>query len=335
MSVGTFIKRKLEFLAVACLALTLAFGPLVGFFVAGYLLVYSSYRYYVILYIAWIYLYDLNTCERGGRRLRWVRSLPWWTYARRYFPVSFEKDDNVELDPTRNYMMCSFPHGVYPLSAFLAFACESDGFKNHFPNFTPFGITLKINFLCPFYREFMLAMGMCSSSAESIRWMLNKKEGGNVVIISVGGASEAMHSKPGQYTLVLKNRKGFVKLALETGSPLVPVLSFGEPDLLDQLPNPIGSKMRAFQEWAKKRMGYAPIIPKGRGIFQNSFGILPKQKPVTTVVGPPLDVQKIDNPSPEEISIVHQKFVDHLVEFFEQHKHKYVDDADNVKLVIL
>jgi len=37
--------------------------------------------------------------------------------------------------------------------------------------------------------------------------------------------------EPGTFNVVLGRRKGFVRLALQTGSSLVPVVSFGENDL--------------------------------------------------------------------------------------------------------
>lgn len=40
---------------------------------------------------------------------------------------------------------------------------------------------------------------------------------GNVSVLIVGGVAEALKSVPGTYRLVLKNRKGFVKLALKAG----------------------------------------------------------------------------------------------------------------------
>lgn len=43
----------------------------------------------------------------------------------------------------------------------------------------------------------------------------NKK--GNVAVLMVGGVSEAFKSFPGPYHLILKNRKGFVRVALKTG----------------------------------------------------------------------------------------------------------------------
>ena len=44
----------------------------------------------------------------------------------------------------------------------------------------------------------------------------------------VGGAAESLEAFPGQYRLVLRKRKGFIRIALETGASLVPVFSFGE-----------------------------------------------------------------------------------------------------------
>ena len=68
-------------------------------------------------------------------------------------------------------------------------------------------------------------------------------------MLIVGGASEAYNSDPDEIRLVLNRRKGFVKLALQYGRPLVPVFSFGEAFLYDQVHNPPGSKLRKFQEW--------------------------------------------------------------------------------------
>lgn len=37
-----------------------------------------------------------------------------------------------------------------------------------------------------------------------------------------------MHARPGVLELVLRKRHGFIRLAIESGSLLVPILSFGE-----------------------------------------------------------------------------------------------------------
>jgi translation elongation factor EF-G len=53
-------------------------------------------------------------------------------------------------------------------------------------------------------------------------------------------------------------------VALRNGSPLVPVFSFGENDLWEQLPNPDGSMLRKFQDMSRKYTNIVPVI-KGKG----------------------------------------------------------------------
>lgn len=57
---------------------------------------------------------------------------------------------------------------------------------------------------------------------------------GRAITIVVGGARESLDAQPHSLRLVLKRRKGFVKLAIRTGADLVPVLAFGGTPL----PNP-------------------------------------------------------------------------------------------------
>ena len=64
---------------------------------------------------------------------------------------------------------------------------------------------------------------------------------------------------------------------------MVPVISFGETDLYDQVNNPEGSLVRKFQDKWQKITGIAPVLAIGRGMFQYTFGIVPHRKPVTVV----------------------------------------------------
>lgn len=63
----------------------------------------------------------------------------------------------------------------------------------------------------------------------------------------------------------------------------MPSFSFGENEVYDQVDNPRGSKLRNFQDYLQKLIGLAPVLIKGRGIFQYSFGIIPYRRPITTV----------------------------------------------------
>lgn len=75
-----------------------------------------------------------------------------------------------------------------------------------------------------------------------------------------------MEAYPGRYRLIINNRKGFVRVALETGASLVPVFVFGENDVYNTLEVPEDSPIRKFQEAVKKWLRFT--IPIIRGIYQ-------------------------------------------------------------------
>ena len=64
---------------------------------------------------------------------------------------------------------------------------------------------------------------------------------------------------------------------------LVPVYSFGETDIFEQVSNPEGSVLRTLQTKLTKWVGFAPPMFHGRGIFNYSVGFLPYRKPISTV----------------------------------------------------
>ena len=117
----------------------------------------------------------------------------------------------------------------------------------------------------------MMALGINSVTRRSVEKNLlrvkssaAKKPRGNAVVIVVGGANEAMDAHHGTAILTLAKRKGFVRLALKTGATLVPVFAFGENDIFDQVENPEGGVLRAFQKRVKSLIGITPPTFYGR-----------------------------------------------------------------------
>uniref|UniRef100_A0A8D8VH82 Acyltransferase n=1 Tax=Cacopsylla melanoneura TaxID=428564 RepID=A0A8D8VH82_9HEMI len=325
------LERRLQTFAAAMWIIVLAFGGMVGAWGSIYLLLYTRYYPLVLLYYAWIYL-DRNTCETGGRRSEWMRNWAWWRYYRDYFPVSLIK--TADLPATHNYLFCIYPHGILSSGAFCNFASNATNFRSVFPGLVSDVLTLSSHFWMPFSRELMHGLGALSASGESITHVLTHSKGGRVLCLMVGGARESFKCKPGLYEIILKSRKGFVRIALKTGTPLVPVFTFGETDLFDQVPNPPGSWLLRLQEQIRRVVGVAPCIPIGRGFFQYSFGLIPRRHKLYTVVGAPIEVPKVSVPSQELIDEYHRKFTDSLIQLFEDHKDKYVDNPKTTKLVI-
>lgn len=52
-------------------------------------------------------------------------------------------------------------------------------------------------------------------------------------------------------------------------------------------------------------------------------------------VGEPIDVQKIEEPSPEDIDKIHKIFLSRLIKLFEEEKCKYMENSEGVHLEIV
>ena len=62
-----------------------------------------------------------------------------------------------------------------------------------------------------------LSPRLVSSDKESATPILSRKGGGNLLSIIVGSVQELLNARPGTYKLMLRNGKGFIRLALTHG----------------------------------------------------------------------------------------------------------------------
>nr|XP_060611964.1 diacylglycerol O-acyltransferase 2-like [Anolis sagrei ordinatus] len=281
------------------------------------------------LYLAWLLL-DWETPERGGRSSSWVRSWPVWSYFRDYFPIQLVKTH--PLSPERNYIVGVHPHGLVCVGAFANFVTGATGFAKKFPGIRPALGTLAGNFRLPGIREYLMSGGLFPVTRGAIEHLLSRSGTGNAVVLVVGGAAESLSaSRPGETTLVLRRRKGFVRLALQHGAYLVPAFSFGEEALFRQVCFAEGGWARGLQERCRKALGFAPCLFHGRGLLP-----LPFPTPVATVGPPPppprpgtmADGSKVfKKTSPNgklSIYLGKRDFVDHV---------DHVDPVDGVVLI--
>ena len=246
--------------------------------------------------------------------------------------ATLEKTEELDSGP---YLFVHHPHGILAMGSWLAFGTDALGFAEMFPKVRDVRlVTLNVNFWAPFLREFLLLHGVCSCARHSLIRLLRLKKS---VALVVGGGSESLLSHPNSYELVLNRRRGFVKVALETGTPLVPVMTFGETNTyrtVDRL-NTYGSWIRKIQRRIEKRLGFTIPIVLGRGVFL-PYGLLPMYDvDIRVVVGKPLKVPRVDPKSmskdafQELVDTYHGKYVKELYQLFHNAK-----DAD-VKVEIV
>lgn len=132
--------------------------------------------------------------------------------------------------------------------------------------------------------------------------------------IAPGGIAEMFRFDPNnaKEMVLLRERAGFIRLALKTGTPLVPVFAFGNSRFLKLAP---GSRLL---ERVSRALQVSLIFFYGR------WGLpVPFQKPLLYAVGKPMHVPYIPDPSPETVQALQEKFIAAVIDLFERYKHAY------------
>uniref|UniRef100_A0A6V3P7F3 Acyltransferase n=1 Tax=Lotharella globosa TaxID=91324 RepID=A0A6V3P7F3_9EUKA len=320
--------------------MVLLFFPIINMFEA--LAIYIIYLWYfrydwkmllpMLLYTVWIFIDE--TPKRGGYKWckKFFRNFPTHRIVAKYYPSQLIK--TADLPPDQNYLFGYHPHGVISVGAQTNFSTDSTGFAKLFPGIDITLMTLKLTFRIPFFREWCLAHGLSSCGAKSCDLLLSPRHSGKAIMLVIGGAAESLDSRPGIMDLTILNRKGFVRVALRNGAWLVPCITFGENDVYAGIPNERGSMVRQIQNWLQKKLGVAPVLFMGRGVFNYAFGILPHRRPLTSVVGAPLQCPHVPEVKRGDkiVDEWHEKYIKALKDLHDSHKEKYGNKDAEMRL---
>jgi diacylglycerol O-acyltransferase 2, plant len=153
----------------------------------------------------------------------------------------------------------------------------------------------------------------CSAVEVTKSRLLDSLKRGYSVAVCPGGAHEVAYmEKDNEIVLYMKSRYGLVKLCLETGTPLIPSFCFGQRKIY----NYWVPKNKTLQVFCRK-LGFMPLY------FTGYFGIPfapPKSLPITVVVGKPITIPKVENPTEEQMHEYHDLLVQSITDIFESHK---------------
>lgn len=321
-------RRRLQTLVVSLFL----FFTGVPFFLGLTFLLSVNWLTWPLMVMYFVYIF-LSQPKHPIKKQQWYVRASFWQHYRDYFPIRLvvPKPVRQKFSAKRNYVFAYHPHGVHTFGAMINFAADANGLSEMLPGVKIHVQTLGLNFWIPFWRELFFFGGCGDASAGCIRKTLKSGPGESVLLV-VGGAEESLLSSPHTNALTLTKRKGFVKLALEAGAPLVPVYAFGETNVYDNLA--AGKpKLQRFLLKMQKTVGFALPLIHGRGYFNYHFGILPHRRPIVVVVGQPLEVPKIPHPTHAEVDEWHGKYVEALKELFVSNKDAYDLKSTGLQIV--
>jgi len=251
---------------------------------------------------------------RDGLQWHWFAlNFPMFAILRAHIRLTLEVSNEFKVSEKKEgakFIFAIFPHGVGSDFRVLL--------QGMLPSLAP-NIHAKIRslaasvlFLIPLVREITLFTG-CIDASRSVANRALKN--GRSLIILPGGEAEQLLTKRGVEKIYLKSRKGFIKLAMRHGVPVVPCYVFGSNDLFHT-----SDFMQGPRQWLVKNLGVC--IPMTWG-YWGTLCPLPVKN--TIVFGAPVDYpcEVKGEPTDEELNKAHSDFCDKIKNLFDVKKGGY------------
>mmetsp|Transcript_4988 Transcript_4988/g.12657 ORF Transcript_4988/g.12657 Transcript_4988/m.12657 type:complete len:322 (-) Transcript_4988:389-1354(-) len=229
-------------------------------------------------------------------------------------PVNIRKNIRENKKP---YMIALQPHGILSYVSF----CSTINFEGKLPATGAADAVLAT----PLIRHVIGIFPLVSASKSSLMKKLTNERNECIdrsVIIYVGGIAELFVSSPLQETLYLAKRKGFIKLALQSGVDVVPVYCFGNTTCLENLKT-------GFLVTLSRKLQISLTV------FWGKWGLpIPRDVKLMYVSGQPLGMPKISDPSQDDIDKWHSKYCAEVKRLFDSYKER-IPDYKHKELVIV
>ena len=169
----------------------------------------------------------LSFYPRHVKQWRRFCTHPLWKLWLAYFRFSLVMEQpNLNSGP---YLIPEIPHGIFPVGLFLATSLvymdnmDHEMFGNH-----PFvGAGADVILMLPIWRHIFGWLGVVRADRSTLSYHMAK--GAHMCIIP-GGIAELLLTSHKEERVFLRKRKGFVKLAIQHGFPILPCYHFGNSE---------------------------------------------------------------------------------------------------------
>ncbi len=231
-----------------------------------------------------------------------------WSRFVEYFAVEVVADDPLPKDPSVLYAV--IPHGTFPFGVGVL----SLGPLNRiFNKVRPVVASAVLRF--PGFGQLISSIGGIDARPREVSKAIQE---GSSVSICPGGIAEMFWGYPKEGCLpreeyaFLRSRKGFIRMAMKHGVPVVPVYCFGNTHAMHKAKTPW------ILEALSRLLKTSLILTWGR------WGLpIPYRVPLLYAVGKPLRLLQADNPTPAQVEAAHAQFLEALSDLFDRYKCYY------------
>lgn len=197
------------------------------------------------------------------------------------------------------------PHGVSAITPVI-----HNGYRLTSPDYMPTkGVVHYAYFWIPLVKDIIRNLHAISSEYTSIRETVEKES----ISIALGGLDEMGQVNDKQMELSIRNRKGIFKIALETGTPIVPIITYGENELFPQSANPLLTGMNDVLYSVFRFRLPIPTFGSVLNWVRIQSAPLP---PIHTYTGKPILVKKIVNPTAAHIAKLRDIYIQRIETLF-------------------
>lgn len=217
---------------------------------------------------------------------------------------TFSMEVKYPLPPTALYIWS--PHSLLSISSVMYNngLCTAKGYA---PNHT---VCIPLFHYLPVLSDIARYFGIISSDYKSIEKTLSKKES---VSILLGGVREMKMVENFKIRLCIKKRRGIFRLALTSGTPLVPILTFGENELFSESHTAITD---AFNTYLFNTFGLYFPVPTVRSLLNWVELSYRPLKPIRSYSGKPIAVSQVAHPTEKDIADLREAYIKGVRDLF-------------------
>mmetsp|Transcript_12749 Transcript_12749/g.23900 ORF Transcript_12749/g.23900 Transcript_12749/m.23900 type:complete len:319 (-) Transcript_12749:53-1009(-) len=205
----------------------------------------------------------------------------------------------------RKFILAFQPHGVISFCSFCSWInappelrCVQSAVAS---------VLMKV----PILKNVMGIYGLTDASSKNICKIFRTGQGVNgCVVLYVGGIAELFKTCKDEERLFLKNRKGFIKIALREGVDVIPVYLFGNTSVLSVLKTGILATL-------SRKMQVSVTYFWGKWFLP-----IPRDDKLLYVRGKPLGLPHIPEPTDSDVNHWHAKYVEEVSRLYNENREK-------------